>query len=285
MAIRESQRAIAKAVRHAKESWVKAVSLEAERSQTGGGAQWRCIRKLQTLHAGRQPTRVTSVQHEDGTLLTSATDIRDRWFRHFSGVLNIQSQFDPDVLAALGDEPLRMELDEPPSREEMVTAMHAMKAGKSGGASGILPEMVISGGRELHGRLLHLIQLVWNEGSVVVDWRDAIVVPIPKKGNLNLCDNWRGISLLDVVGKLFARILQNRLQEIAEDVLPESQCGFRKGRGCTDMIYVARQLIEKSFEHDSPLYALFVDLKKAYDSIPFRRCGNSYRNSVYHRGC
>ena len=63
-------------------------------------------------------------------------------------------------------------------------------------------------------------------------------------------DDWRGISLLDVVGKLFACIIQDCLQIIAEEVLPDSQCGFRKGRGCVDMIHVARQLIEKSVEHD-----------------------------------
>ena len=79
------------------------------------------------------------------------------------------------------------------------------------------------------------------------------------------CDNWRGISLLDVVGKVFARIIQNRLQAIAEDILPESQCGFRRGRGCTDMVFVARQLVR---EHNDTLYILFVDLKKAYDSVP-----------------
>ena len=66
---------------------------------------------------------------------------------------------------------------------------------------------------------------------------------------------------------MLARILQDRLKAIAEDVLPDSQCGFRKGRGCVDMVYVARQLMEKTLEHDSDAYVLFVDLRKAYDSI------------------
>ena len=70
------------------------------------------------------------------------------------------------------------------------------------------------------------------------------------------------------MGKVFARILQDRLQVVTESVLPESQCGFRKGRGCVDMIFTAKQLVEKSREHDDPLYSLFVDLKKAYDSVP-----------------
>ena len=66
---------------------------------------------------------------------------------------------------------------------------------------------------------------------------DAILIPIPKKGNLKCCDNWRGISLLEVVGKVVARIVQNHLQQLAEQVLPEPQCGFRKGQGCNDMIF------------------------------------------------
>lgn len=86
--------------------------------------------------------------------------------------------------------------------------------------------------------------------------------------------------MLDVVEKLMARIIKERLEKIADRVLPESQCGFIKGRGCVDMIFAARQLIEKVREHDDSLFVLFVDLKKAYDSVPrqalwavLERCG------------
>ena len=91
------------------------------------------------------------------------------------------------------------------------------------------------------------------------EWVDAILIPIPKKGNLHCCDNWRGVALLDFIGKLAARIVQRRLQSVAEHEPPESQCGFRRGCGCTDMIYVARQLAEKAFEHHSKQCLIFVD--------------------------
>ena len=68
------------------------------------------------------------------------------------------------------------------------------------------------------------------------DCRDAILIPIPKKGDLSHCDNWRGISLLDVIRQNVARILQEKLQKVAENELPESQCGFGKGRSCANMI-------------------------------------------------
>jgi len=70
------------------------------------------------------------------------------------------------------------------------------------------------------------------------------------------------------VGKVFARVIHNCLQVIAERLLPDSQCGFRKGKGCTDIIFAARQLMEKTREHGDCLFLLFVDLKKAYDSVP-----------------
>ncbi len=83
---------------------------------------------------------------------------------------------------------------------------------------------------------------------------NAVVVPVPKKGDLSLCDNWRGVSVLDVVGKVFAQVLQQCLQLVADAELAESQCGFCKDRGCTDTIFCIRQLIEKTTEHKEKLY-------------------------------
>ena len=192
-----------------------------------------------------------------------------RWHLHFVKVLNISSEYREEVIMEMSTLQPVMELDSPPSKEELFEALSKMKMQKAGGKSGILPELVIHGGPELWSRILKLMEQVWKDGEVVSAWRDAVIVPIPKKGDdLRCCDNWRGISLLDVVGKVMARILKERLEVVADRILPESQCGFRKGRGCIDMIFVARQLIEKVREHSEALYILFVDMRKAYDSIP-----------------
>ena len=98
-------------------------------------------------------------------------------------------------------------------------------------------------------------------------WRDAELVPIPKKGDLSLCDNWRGIALLDVIGKVVGRLIQSRLQAFAELKLPDSQCGFRKGRSCTDQIFSVSQFVEKVYEHRTSGFLAFIDLRKAYDSV------------------
>ena len=147
---------------------------------------------------------------------------------------------------------VREERKDPPSEEELIEAVIKLKNGKAGGESRILPEMVKVAccEEEFVQMLLDLVKDVWQEGKVPEDWRDAMLVPIPKRGDLCQCDNWRGIALLDIVGKLVARVLQERLQRIAEEELPESQCSFRKGRVCTDMIFTVRQLVEKSWEHN-----------------------------------
>ena len=154
--------------------------------------------------------------------------------------------------------------------EELEAAISHLPNGMAAGISGILPEMVKFGGLKLRQELLRLFQLVWRDGQVPADWRNAEIVPVPKKGDLSMCDNWRGIALLDVIGKVAGRLLQCRLQQVSEDVLPESQGGFRRGRSCTDQIFCVRQIVEKLYEHRSKAFLIFVDLRKAYDSVPRR---------------
>ena len=98
--------------------------------------------------------------------------------------------------------------------------------------------------------------------------RDSKIITLFKnKGERNDCNNYRGISLLSIVGKVFARVILMRLQKLAERIYPESQCGFRAGRATIDMIFSLRQLQEKCREQHMPLYIAFIDLTKAFDLV------------------
>ena len=78
------------------------------------------------------------------------------------------------------------------------------------------------------------------------DMRDAKIISLYKnKGERTDCNSYRGIFLLSVVGKIFASIILIQLQQLAEPVNPESQCGFRSGRSTVDMIFSVLQLQEK----------------------------------------
>ena len=98
--------------------------------------------------------------------------------------------------------------------------------------------------------------------------RDAKIVTLYKhKGERSDCNNYRGISLLSIVGKVVARVILVRLQKLAERVYPESQCGFRAERSTIDIIFSLRQLQEKCREQQMPLYVAFIDLTKAFDLV------------------
>ena len=88
----------------------------------------------------------------------------------------------------------------------------------------------------------------WKEGAVHQDMRDSKIITIYKnKSERNDCNNYRGISLRSIVGKVFARVILIR-QKLAERIYPESQCGFRAERSTIDMIFSLRQLQEKCRE-------------------------------------
>ena len=136
-----------------------------------------------------------------------------------------------------------------PSNKEVAAALAKVKNGKAPGSSGILPEMIKVGinNGEFCDLLTNLLRVVWKEEWVPQEWVCHLDTH-SQKGNLKCCDNWRGISLLEVVGKVVARVVQNWLQELAEKLLPESQCGFGKGRGCNDMTFTISQISEKTFQ-------------------------------------
>ncbi|XP_053378677.1 uncharacterized protein LOC128548233 [Mercenaria mercenaria] len=93
-----------------------------------------------------------------------------------------------------------------------------------------------------------------------------IVTLYQNKSDRNDCNNFRGISFLSIVGKLFAHIVLHRQQRLAHKIYPESQC-FRSKRSTADMIFSLRQLQEKCREQNQPLYIAFIDLTKAFELV------------------
>ena len=99
------------------------------------------------------------------------------------------------------------------------------------------------------------------------DWKKGHLVKLPKKGDLSSCVNWRGIMLLSIPGKVLTRIMLERLKTTLDKRLRDEQAGFRQDRSCTDHVATMRIIIEQSLEWQAPLYAVFVDFQKAFDSV------------------
>ncbi|BHF59924.1 hypothetical protein SprV_0100288500 [Sparganum proliferum] len=198
------------------------------------------------------PTKGTAplLSVDGSTLLTEKTQILQRWAEHFRGVLNRPSAISDAAIDRLPQVETNADLDLPPSLQETIRAVQQLSSGKAPGSDAIPAEVYKHGGPQLMDHLTALFQEMW------------------RQGNRQICDNHRGISLLNIAGKIFARILLNRLNNhLEQGLLPESQCGFRRHRGTTDMIFASRQLQEKCQEMRTHLYSTFVDLTKAFDTV------------------
>lgn len=174
-----------------------------------------------------------------------------------------------EAIDALDQWPEIEALADPPSLDEVTKAIRAMSSGKAAGPDGIPAEVYKHGGPKLARKLTALLKLIWSKESVPQEFRDANIIHLYKrKGNRAQCDNHRGISLLATAGKILGRVILNKLTEqLAGKILPESQCGFRAGRGTADMVFTARQIQEKCREQCKDLYTVFIDLTKAFDSV------------------
>ena len=111
---------------------------------------------------------------------------------------------------------------------------------------------------------------MWRKEAIPQEFKAASIIHLFKrKRNPQLCDNHRDISLVSIAGKVLARVLLNRLNEHLEQsgLLLESQCGFRKDRETTNMIFTVRQLQEKCQEQNMDIFMTFVDLTNAFDTV------------------
>ena len=94
-----------------------------------------------------------------------------------------------------------------------------------------------------------------------------MVIALPKKGNLQQCQNHRTISLVSHISKVTLKFILNRLKPQAEKIIAEEQAGFTAGMSTTEQIFNLRILCEKYLQHQQDLYRVFIDLKKAFDSV------------------
>ncbi|BHF85805.1 hypothetical protein SprV_1002897800 [Sparganum proliferum] len=160
------------------------------------------------------PTKGTAplLSADGSTLLTEKTQILQRWSEHFRGVLIRPSTISDDAIDRLPQVETNADLGLPPSLQETIRAVQQLSSGKAPGSDAIPAEVYKHGGPQLMHHLTALFQEMWRQGGVPQDFKDATIVHLYKrKGNRQICDNHRGISLLNIAGKILARILLNRL--------------------------------------------------------------------------
>ena len=152
---------------------------------------------------------------------------------------------------------------------EIEKAIKQLKNNKSGGPDYLLNEFFITGNNAFMPVLFKLFNKIFELGYFPESWSEGYIVPLHKKGSINNVDNYRGITLLSCLGKLFTSILNNRLKSWAEtyNVYVEAQAGFRENMSTIENVYVLNGIISHMLNQGKQLYALFVDFSKAFDFV------------------
>ena len=105
---------------------------------------------------------------------------------------------------------------------------------------------------------------VFTSHSPPDQWITNVIVPLPKKGDLGLMTNYRGITLMSIAAKVYNKILLSRIRDHVDQILRKNQAGFRPGRSCAQQIHILRRIIEAFGSYQLPLTITFIDFKKAF---------------------
>lgn len=154
--------------------------------------------------------------------------------------------------------------------DEIFNEIKRLINGKSSGGDNMINELLKASPSNLIHLLVKLFNIILLNGVLPDNWCSAIVVPIFKNnGSNNDCSNYRGISLLNVLGKLFTSLMNNRLTNFLNvtNTLGKEQVGFRKGFSVNDHCFVLNSLIDFYLSKKKRIYCAFVDYKKAFDSV------------------
>lgn len=188
---------------------------------------------------------------------SDASDIDESHDENFDQVLN-----DNDQLENI--------LNGPISENEVKIAISNLKNNKAAGIDNILNEYLKNIPSEFIPTLCKLFNIVLDSGIVPENWLVGIIKPVYKnKGDNQDPDNYRAITLISCLGKLFTSVLNSRLNEFSNELslISENQAGFRKGYSTTDNIFVLHTLISLYLSSGKKLYCTFIDFRKAFDTV------------------
>ena len=191
----------------------------------------------------------------------------EQWYLHFKGILEKEVKIEIKEVAS--DDYYIDDLDRPISKDEVLFAIRKLKNKKAPGPDGLIGEFYKHLNYIAVDCLVKLFNSLFDKGIYPRNWTESLILPLFKKGDVNNTDNYRGISLSDVVSKLYSSIINRRLSEWIKtnNVTGEYQAGFKKNYSTIDHIFTLMAAIEKQFANNRKLYVAFIDFEKAFDSI------------------
>ena len=209
-------------MKKAKEDWIGAQCEEIETclNKNNSKRAYQLVKDLASEKQGRSST----IQDKSRKCLTEEKEILSRWTDYYSELYNYETFGDNAVLDC--SQPPNEDL-QPILREEAEIAVASLKKGKSDGVDNIPAELVQAGGEIMIDVLIEICNRIWRTEEWPTPWTQSLIITLPKKGNLQLCQSYRTISLISHSSKVVLKVILNRLKPQAEEIIAEEHAGFR----------------------------------------------------------
>lgn len=266
----EAEKKVKKSARFDRRQWFDSLANLAEEAARNN--QSRDLYRLTRQIAGRSSYVEKPVKDGSGRDVTDENLQLEQWTEHFRTVLTVPSSIpsnstQEEFFKVSVPTPIEAINSECPNLDEVRSAIKNLKSGKAPGPDGIYIEL-FKADVELTASHLHpIIESLWQVGEIPQEMKEALLIKLPKKGDLGLTKNWRGIALQNSINKLIAKIILDRISPSIEPLLRREQAGFRRGRSCVDQINTLRIIVEQCREHNTSLCLLFIDFERAFDSL------------------
>ena len=199
------------------------------------------------------------------------------WQNHFQTILGQVEKHDRSQTQAKDDvqgsnsERFIPELDNPITEQEVRQAIKNLKTGKASGLDNICAEFLKYAENFVVPFLTKLFKKLYDRSYFPLDWCKSVIIHLFKKGEDSNPDNYRGISLLSIVSKVFTAILNKRLYAWAEneEKISKEQASFRKGYSTIDHIFTLITMVKSNLDSrkGDKVYVAFIDYKKAFDTV------------------
>ncbi|EPB79203.1 hypothetical protein ANCCEY_01730 [Ancylostoma ceylanicum] len=150
---------------------------------------------------------------------------------------------------------------------EVRHAIETMPRGKAPGGDGITVELLQACGPTLYNALARRSSLYLTKCEVPVAWKQSSTILLFKKGDKEDLENYRPITLLSVLYKIFTRCIMTRIRRTLDEAQLVEQAGFRRKFSTLDHIITCCRLIEVAREYQEPLVLTFIDHEKTFDSV------------------
>ena len=196
------------------------------------------------------------------------------WHQHFAKLLSKNVPANPSLNSYVqqNKNAFESELGVPFTKDELRLALKSFKNNKSSSFDQISNEMLKTGGKIISDSFLFLFNNILDVSCYPSLWKTDILNPIHKSNEKNNPNNFRGIALASCFGKLFTKLLRNRLQDFCDknDIIDSCQGSGKKNTRTSDHLMVIKFLIDKIVkgEEEKKLFACFVDIKKGFDFTP-----------------